>query len=416
MIQSFYTGNSGLNANKFSLSVISDNIANVNTIGFKGERANFEDMVSSSMTTFANQAPKNLEIGGGSFVGSTTKDFSQGTFMNTNAPTDLALDGEGFFMVNDSSDLTYYTRNGQFRANADGDLINLNGLKLQGWTLDSNGNIAGAIDSINIPNFIDPSSTNQISFEEPTNLDSTANTITYPTSSGAAAFDPNDSTTFNYVNSLTTYDSLGNGHSVSFYFEKSAANQWDVYAYADGDTTTQVGTSTLTFDAGGNLTAGSPMALSIPLTNGAATPLAISTSFADMQQLSSDFIFYSQQDGNSKGDLISMSVSEDGIVKGSYTNGQVRDIARLSVASFKDKEMLARKGNFLYLPNQQTYTPIITPGGVTSKIRSGMLEMSNVDISQEFINLITAQRAYQANARTITTSDQILQETMNIKR
>ncbi len=416
MIQSFYTGNSGLNANKFSLSVISDNIANVNTIGFKGERANFEDMVSSSMTTFANQAPKNLEIGGGSFVGSTSKDFSQGTFMNTNAPTDLALEGEGFFMVNDSSDLTYYTRNGQFRANADGDLINLNGLKLQGWTLDSNGNIAGAIDSINIPNSIDPISTSQITFEEPTNLDSTADTITYPTSSGAGAFDPNDSSTFNYVNSLTTFDSLGNGHSVSFYFEKSAANQWDVHAYADGDTVTEVGTSTLTFDSGGNLTAGSPTALSLPLTNGAATPLAINASFANMQQLSSDFIFYSQQDGNSTGDLISMSVSEDGIVKGSYTNGQIRDIAQLAVASFKDKEMLARKGNFLYLPNQQTYTPIITPGGATSKIRSGMLEMSNVDISQEFINLITAQRAYQANARTITTSDEILQETMNIKR
>ena len=113
---------------------------------------------------------------------------------------------------------------------------------------------------------------------------------------------------------------------------------------------------------------------------------------------------------------MSMSVSEDGVMNATYTNGQVKDIARLAVATFKDKEMLVRKGDSLYLPNQQTFTPIIVPGGIISKIRSGMLEMSNVDISQEFINLITAQRAYQANAKTITTSDQILQTTMDIKR
>ncbi|WP_457624724.1 flagellar hook-basal body complex protein, partial [Persephonella sp.] len=136
MIQSFYTGNAGLGANREWLSVISDNIANVNTVGFKAERANFEDLISKSITTYANGAPKNYEIGGGSFVGSTTKDFSQGSLMNTNTPTDLALDGEGFFMVQDNQGLTYYTRAGQFRTNADGDLINLNGQKLLGWMLD----------------------------------------------------------------------------------------------------------------------------------------------------------------------------------------------------------------------------------------------------------------------------------------
>ncbi|WP_457624644.1 flagellar hook-basal body complex protein, partial [Persephonella sp.] len=136
----------------------------------------------------------------------------------------------------------------------------------------------------------------------------------------------------------------------------------------------------------------------------------------EIRQVASDFIFYAQQDGYAKGDLLSVAVSEDGIVKGVYSNGQVKDIARIAIATFKDKEILVRKGNNLYLPNSQTYTPIIVPGGVISKVRSGFLELSNVDISREFINLITAQRAYQANARTITTSDQVLQETMNIKR
>ncbi|NPA64578.1 MAG: flagellar hook-basal body complex protein, partial [Epsilonproteobacteria bacterium] len=147
---------------------------------------------------------------------------------------------------------------------------------------------------------------------------------------------------------------------------------------------------------------------------------AVSTTITEdvkaVQQVDSDFIFYAQQNGSGKGDLMSLSVSEEGVIKGSYTNGQIKDIARIAVATFKDKEILVRKGDNLYLPSQRTFTPIIVPGGVISKVRSGMLEMSNVDISQEFINLITAQRAYQANAKTITTSDQILQTTMDIKR
>jgi flagellar hook protein FlgE len=113
---------------------------------------------------------------------------------------------------------------------------------------------------------------------------------------------------------------------------------------------------------------------------------------------------------------MSIAVSEDGVIKATYTNGEVKDVARLAIATFRDKEILVRKGSWLYMPNVQTFTPIIMPGGVISKIRSGVLEMSNVDIANEFINLITAQRSYQANARIITTDDQILQETMNIKR
>ncbi|WP_200763817.1 flagellar hook protein FlgE [Nitrosophilus alvini] len=433
MIQSFYTGNSGLNANKTWLSVISDNIANVNTIGFKGERANFEDLISSSLTTYSNSGvPKNIEIGGGSFVNSTTKDFSQGTFQTTNAPTDLALDGEGFFMLkNEAAELMYYSRNGQFRVDANGDLINQNGLKVQGWALDENGNLDGNMGSLNIPNSMDPKTTGEISFENPTNIDSTATVIT-------AAFDAADSTTYNYVNSMTIYDSLGNPHTLSYYFvhTDAATNQWDVHVLLDNDTTQDftislefdsqgritsvsdgTNTATYTYDAQGNQTkTGNDPRTSFTLSNGATTPLETNIAFDHMRQLASDFIFYAQQDGNSKGDLMSIAVSEDGVIRATYTNGKVRDLARLAVATFKDKEMLIRKGDSVYLPNQQTFTPIIVPGGVISKIRSGMLEMSNVDISQEFINLITAQRAYQANAKTITTSDQILQTTMDIKR
>lgn len=433
MIQSFYTGNSGLNANKTWLSVISDNIANVNTIGFKGERANFEDLISSSLTTYSNSGvPKNIEIGGGSFVNSTTKDFSQGTFKTTNTPTDLALDGEGFFMLkNEAADLIYYSRNGQFRVDANGDLINQNGLKVQGWALDEYGNLQGSMGSLNIPNSMDPSGTSKISFEEPTNIDSSAEVIT-------ASFNKNDSTTYNYVNSMTVYDSLGNPHTISYYFVHTddANNRWTIHAILDDNETETrdidlefdtngritrasdgTNTATYTYDAQGNQTkSGNDPLVDYTLNNGAETPIEITIGFDHMKQVASDFIFYAQQDGNSKGDLMSIAVSEDGVVRATYTNGKVKDLARLAVATFKDKEMLVRKGDSVYLPNQQTFTPIIVPGGVISKIRSGMLEMSNVDISQEFINLITAQRAYQANAKTITTSDQILQTTMDIKR
>ncbi len=526
MIQSFYTGNAGLGANREWLSIISDNIANVNTVGFKAERANFEDLISKSLTTYANGSPKNYEVGGGSYVGSTTKDFSQGSLMNTNTPTDLALDGEGFFMVQDNQGLTYYTRAGQFRTNAEGDLINLNGQKLLGWALDRNGNISGAIQGINIPSSMEPAQTTQITFKEPTNLDSRVNVIT-------AAFNPGDSTTFSYVNSFTTYDSLGNPHITSYYFQRTGTNTWNVYKLIDGTISpvdvggTLYKSVKLQFNSDGTLNVNSVTAdtqvtlasnetqtdsttdgrftlanpptrgsihiksyttggdtyivnwhddgagkildengdvvgyvvdyatgeIRIPLlentlttdqitvdylynetagsvavdptqvrfsgydpNNGAAVPLTTTENFKEIRQVASDFIFYAQQDGYAKGDLLSVAVSEDGVVKGVYSNGQVKDIARIAIATFKDKEILVRKGNNLYLPNSQTYTPIIVPGGVISKIRSGFLELSNVDISREFINLITAQRAYQANARTITTSDQVLQETMNIKR
>ncbi|ACD67236.1 MAG TPA: flagellar hook protein FlgE [Sulfurihydrogenibium sp.] len=413
MLQSFYTAITGLNGNQQWLNVISDNIANVNTIGFKSERVTFEDLVAHSLTTFANNTPKNTEIGGGSFVALTTKDFSQGSFMNTNSPTDLALDGEGFFMVKDNQGTVYYTRAGQFRLDANGDLVNVDGMKLQGWTLDNNGNIAGALDKINVPYAINPTITTKINLVEPTNLDSRSNVI-------SATFDPTNSTTFNYVNSMTIYDSLGNPHTLSFYFQKtnesSTGSTWKVYAYKDNDLTTQVGSSTLNFDTNGNLTSGSPFTLSLTLSNGATSPQVISVDVSKIKQVASDFIFYANQDGFAKGDLLGVAVTEDGIVKGMYSNGNVKNIARLAVATFKDKEMLVRKGNNLYLPNTQTFTPIITPGGILSKVRSGFLELSNVDISREFINLITAQRAYQANARVITTDDQILQEAMNIKR
>ena len=540
MLQSFYTAFTGLSADKEWLSVISDNIANVNTVGYKAENAVFEDLLARSLTTFKNGAPVNQEIGGGVFVSATVKDFSQGTFMNTNNPLDLALDGEGFFMVKDSNGTSYYTRNGQFRLDADGSLINMLGMKVQGWMLDENGNLAGAIGDIRIPMSVDPKATSYVAFKDPSNLDSRAEFIVdNPNTADVdeSVFNPANSDTYNYINSLTVYDSLGNPHDLEYYFihkEDNGEAYWLVFSMIDGkpveipkdgnnyaflklkfktdgtidDTAikgygaiTDQGPETDTEDTSDNgvfyiqntpIVPGSIQEVTytlggvtrtlidngkgqlidkdtgdvrgtvdysngkvyiselvgngtqdsidvstyqtydtsesadsldpkrivtdpVNLENGAA-PMTLSYNILGLKQLAADFMFYAEQDGNSKGDLMSISVAEDGTIKASYTNSKVQDIARLAIANFKDKEMLVRKGSWLYVPNMQTYTPVIMPGGVISKVRSGMLEMSNVDIANEFIKLITAQRSYQANARVITTDDQILQETMNIKR
>jgi flagellar hook protein FlgE len=539
MLQSFYTAFTGLSADKRWLSVISDNIANVNTVGFKSERAVFEDLLSRSLTTIKNGAPVNQEIGGGTFVSATVKDFSQGTFMNTNNPLDLALDGEGFFMVKDNEGATYYTRNGQFRLDANGNVVNMLGMKVQGWMLDENGNISGALSSISIPMSIDPKTTTYVAFKEPSNLDSRAEFIEDNLNTAdvdESIFNPANSDTFNYVNSVTIYDSLGNPHQLDYYFihkEDSNGSYWLIYSSIDGkpveipkdgnnyaflkvkfqtngsidpvnikgygkvsdnsgETLTEssdngeftlsntpvvpgsIGEITYTiggqnrtlldngkgqlidketgdvrgtidyssgkifiselagngstdsinvssyqyYDSSESTNALDPKRIQTAAVDldGGAAPIKLSYNLLQLKQLASDFMFYAEQDGNSKGDLVSISVSEDGLINATYTNGKVKNIARLAVATFKDKEMLVRKGSWLYVPNMQTYTPVIMPGGAVSKIRSGMLEMSNVDIANEFINLITAQRSYQANARVITTDDQILQETMNIKR
>ncbi len=538
MLQSFYTGNTGLSSNKEWLSVISDNITNVNTSGFKGERVNFQELVVSSGTKYSSTgAPINKEIGGGTFLSSTVKDFSQGAFKSINDPLAMALDGEGFFMVTtpDAAQM-FYTRDGSFRIDSNGDVITQGGYKLQGWMLDDQGKISSALGSMNVPSSIEPKTTTEVSFSDPTNLDAGVEAI-------SATFDPSDPSTYHYVNTFTTYDSLGTSHVLRHYFVKTDTNTWRVYAQIDDravpyvdDSAQRDGTPNefagleLKFNGDGELisfgtigplttnnnsqanegagddgvftTATSPIlpgsiyitqdpngnevqwnddgqgnivdiitgdvigtvsyddgkitikeaagdgtvgSITLDYTeydptapastnateiktalidytdetsrflNTGAVDTAINEEF-NITQLDSDFIFYSQQNGSSKGDLMSVSVSEDGVLKATYTNGKVKNVAQLAIATFKDKESLVRKGNNLYLPNQQNSSPIIVQAGTISKIRSGMIEMSNVDISQEFINLITAQRAYQANAKTITTSDQILQTTMDIKR
>ncbi len=595
MIGSFYVGYTGLTSNNKYLNIISDNIANVNTVGFKSEVPIFEDILQSAVTSFTTGGtPINFEIGGGEVLSSTIKNFSQGIFMQTGNPTDLAIDGKGLFILTDGQ-TTFYSRNGEFRLDPEGNLINQQGLRVLGWKLNKDGNMIGAMKPINIPLSMNPNQTTQIEINDPSNLDASSPILIDTDTKKLTKFNPADNMAYSRVESITIYDSLGNPHLLEFYFEHIAENTWYTYLILDGreiefkkvdsngnnhylgglmiefdnegklsniyysgfvgssndnnpinlnlsnklDTSTsftvskvdnnnnitgttndtihvkadynentlifydtnysssdlekspyilepgtimmKIGDLTFVDDGHGNIyklvdssnwivdktssyglvnyskgkitftkteldstsTQVSFKLLKVRDSNGqllygkiqqtrtvtldkdwmlsfdphtGAQDIQLNFDFSKLTQLASSYMFFGYQDGNSKGDLMNISVGEDGSIRGSYTNGLTVPIARIALALFKDTEMLRRVGSTLYIPSSPTYTPVIVPVGVISKIRSQMLEASNVDLAQEFINLMVAQRAYQANARVISTSDQILTELINLKR
>jgi len=417
MLKSLFTGVSGLNAMSMAMGTIGNNIANVNTVGFKGMRNLFADLLASSVGK--------VSIGGGVRLSSTTPSFSQGSIITTGNTTDLAIDGDGFFII-DTGDGTYYSRSGIFLLDADGYLVTPEGYKVQGWQLDENGTINSTLSDINLANIMTAAkATSTVKLK--TNLNAEADIIT-------AAFDWNDPSTYNYSTTLTVYDSLGKAHAISVYFVKTADNTWDAhYVYVDGTGTTVEAstTQTITFNSDGSLDDdNSGTAINFSFGGGAASPQAIyfdygtgtseggtgldgSTQYAT--PFSTNFL---GQDGYTAGDLKSISINEDGIIEGLFSNGQVRNLYQIALADFVSPWNLIKIGDNLFAETGASGQPIIdVPNtGGRGKIISGALEMSNVDLATEFTNLILVQRAFQANARVITTSDEMLTELVNLKR
>jgi len=234
MIGSFYVGYTGLTSNNKYLNIISDNIANVNTVGFKAEIPVFEDILQSAITSFTTSGtPINFEIGGGEVLSSTIKNFSQGIFMQTGKSTDLAIDGKGLFLLTDG-ETTFYSRNGELRLDPKGNLINPQGLQILGWKLDKEGNMVGALQPINIPLSMNPNQTTQIKINDPSNLDASSPILVDTESKKLIKFNPADNTAYSRVESITIYDSLGNPHLLEFYFEHIGENKWYTYLMLDG--------------------------------------------------------------------------------------------------------------------------------------------------------------------------------------
>ncbi|MDM0042935.1 flagellar hook protein FlgE [Variovorax dokdonensis] len=402
----FSQGISGLSVAAANLDVIGNNIANSGTVGFKSAAATFQDVYAGS------------RIGLGASVSGVVQNFTQGVTQTSSRPLDVAiLNGEGFFRLASSTGEVMYSRNGQFTKDKDGYLVNSSGLRLTGYGVNANGGISGGTPSaIQIPTAgMAPNATTSIDAEF--NLDSRSTTPT------KTPFDATDSDTFNYANAIgPVYDSLGNPHDVAVYFVKTGAGTWDAYGTADGTALNGgAALSGLTFDANGNLTAPAGGAITLPtmtFPNGSAAmnvtvDLSGTTQFGSANTMSA-----LSQDGFTSGELTSFSINPDGTITGKFSNEQTRLLGQVVLSSFANPNGLEPKGENMWAETQASGQALTgTPGEGTrlGSLASGALEASNVDLTSELVNLIVAQRNYQANAQTVKTQDQVMQTLMNIR-
>jgi len=407
MIGSLFAGISGLNVNAKAMTVIGDNIANVNTIAYKGNRSSFANVLSQSLGGSTGS-----DIGRGVEFWGTSALWTQGSLENTGSATDLAINGKGFFMVNDPSGSSFYTRAGQFYFNERGEMVNPDDLIVQGYEIDASGNL-GNLTNITIPGerVSPPSPTTTFTFD--INLDAGAAT-------GAT-----------YSTSQSVYDSLGNAIPLSLTFTKQAApaSTWVVSGTVpvpNGPGVAFTGGTTFTFDPSGDLIApAGDLTLDITMGNGAANmqlnwdlvdaagPLGDITGYAAPSNTT-----FQYQDGFSSGVLRGISVDESGIVTAAYSNGQLTPLFQVAMVDFPSYEGLTKLGNNLYGESLNSGQPMpgVAGDGRLGSISPMAIEMSNVDLAQEFVKMITTQRAFQANSRVITTSDEILAELINLKR
>ncbi|MFY8087827.1 MAG: flagellar hook protein FlgE [Rubrivivax sp.] len=419
---SFQQGLSGLNATNKNLEVIGHNIANANTFGAKVSRAEFSDMYSAAL----NGAGSN-NIGIGVNLQAVAQQFTQGSITTTENPMDLALNGAGFFQVSDERNPVSYTRNGQFKVDRDGFIVNNSGLKLIGYMADADGIVQpGAATPLKLPTAgISPEPTKRLELE--VNLDS-RKAVTAPTTGNP--IDYQDPRTFNNATSLTIYDDKGQDIAMTLYFQKSANDTWNLFATANGvsvggSNAVPAAVATLAFAANGAsiLTPPMPLRVDIPATTnsvGALTLPLTGVEFAlgNSTQYGSPYgVTDMMQDGFTAGQLNSVIVEKDGLVMARYSNGQTKPAGQVELATFRNPQgLLPLGGNLWALTNAAGDAVLGTPGqGTLGVLQSGALEESNIDLTGELVAMITAQRTYQANAQTIKTMDQVLQTLVNIR-
>ena len=415
---SFYAALSGMNTNGMAMQVISDNISNSNTVGFKSTSTQFEDILGMSLEGIAGFT----HMGVGTNVSAMPLAFTQGTLMTTTVGTDVAVNGKGFFIVEDAvSNEQFYTRAGNFHVDDDGYFVNVNGLRVQGYLYDSTGtNLIETLTDIVVDQttMVPPSITEEIDMV--LNLDSAEGVLTFDLTDPGA--------TSNYSTALEIYDTLGQSHTITVYFTKTAPQAWEWNATIDGSdvnggtpgTAQLFGTGDIAFTTGGLLSTAMPMDFytgAITFANGiAATDIEVDFS-STTQYGSPSVIQILTQDGYAAGNLSGISIVTDGNIVGHFTNGQVKNIARLALAEFPSYMGLERAGSLLFKETTDSGDPLVNkPGeGGLGEVSAGMLEESNVDLATEFIRMIITQRAYQANSKVISTTDEMLAQLMSIK-
>lgn len=403
LLTALYSGVSGLSANGMAIAVIGDNIANVNTVGFKGSRMLFQDMLSQSVL--------GGQLGRGTSPQSIDKQMTQGNLSPTGNVTDLALSGDGFFVLRSPSGGQSFTRAGQFRLDSQGSLVNPNGQIVQGYPFSDTGAATGLAD---------------LSFPQTQSLPKVSATVKI-----AANLDSREGTPptggSNYTSSISVYDSLGVKHDLTVTYTKTGPNAWSWEAAPPpGDLTTGAthtkASGTLAFDTDGKLltsTAG-PNTFDF---NGAAQGQAITfdfgTGISGTTQFGAKTTVNSQsQDGYGAGVLQGITIDKDGLASGQFSNGTTRALAYVAVANFQSNGGLEKGGGSTYRETVASGQALIGRAnqGPRGQVNSSSLELSNVDLANEFVNMITIQRAYQANSKTITTADSLLGEVINLKR
>lgn len=425
LISSLYSGATGLAANSLELSVVGDNIANANTIGFKSGRAAFEDALAQSLIGGGGQRGLGVQLQ------AVQKMMTQGALMGTGNATDLAIQGSGFFVVQGNAngrEGMFYTRAGEFTVDNQGFLTTLGGLRLQGYAADPTGELGRSLGDLQVGGLSSPPhATSDVTIRA--NLQADAEI-----KAGWDLDDPAGSS--NFSTSVTIYDSLGKAHQSDVYFCRTADGEWEWHAVVDGSSVDggtagvneEIASGTLSFDTDGKLvsqtqgssfnpagaTGGQAITFSFgdPIDEG-GTGLKGITGFAKPSAVS-----FLNQDGYDAGTFSSVAIESDGTIVGTFTNGQTRVLGQVAVADFQAPDQLERIGGNLLAATQGSGQPnvgVASTGG-RGGVVSGALEQSNVDLAGEFVRMITAQRGFQANSKTLTTADQLLSDLIQIKR
>lgn len=450
ILSSLFTGVSGLNANGNALTVIGNNIANLNTVGFKSSRSAFADLVSASLGGLGGA----IQTGLGVALNGVQGNFSQGQVSTTGNMLDLAIDGNGFFVLRDQNGGSLYSRAGQFHLDAQSRIVDPSGFLLQGYQVDANGVITANSGGVTLPaTTAPPNATSTVDIGANLNSQSPTSVFSLTDPIGTSQFST----------SLTAYDSLGNSHLLTTHFSKTAANTWNynivgntneiVTANYDSSNINaslglvRLASGNLTFTTGGALDTESVVTSYDSGTPGGAAGGVVGQAQIDFvgatanQLMAFDFgssvttdggaglnlttqfgaasgIVQQDQNGFSAGALQTFSVEANGLISGRFSNGQVRPLAQLTLARFADPQGLVRAGKNTFVESGPSGQPLIGPATSAGlgKILSNTLELSNVDLGESFIEMIAAQRGFQANSRVVTTSDELLQELVNLKR
>lgn len=405
---------SGLNAASADLKVTGNNIANASTNGFKSSRTEFADVFAVS-----TGGGGSTTIGSGVRLANVAQEFSQGNIDFTSSTLDLAINGEGFFVLSDNGS-QIYSRAGAYSVDRDGYIVNSSGQRLQVFSPIGNSSTnfnTGSLNDLQVSQTEGaPNATSQIDMN--LNLDASD-------SVNAAALNINDASTYNYSTSFSVFDSVGVEHSSTVYFKKTGALNWDAYMYVDGNPVTHSGGTPavpITFGADGLVsTVNGSATTALTFDNYAvsgANPLSMTVDFGNIVQYGGNYAVNSlTQDGYAKGKLSGLSVSDEGVISARFTNGQSNALGKVALASFPNPGELRQVGDTNWAETYSSGQALVSESGTGSLglIQSGALESSNVDIAKELIGLITAQRNFQANSQVISTADTITQTIINIR-